>query len=101
MTTATREPSTATTAQHERLPFRDAMTTTFALIERDMAVLFRGFLGFILRTAMQPLLFAFVFAYVFPHIGQGVGGNGRSSAQFASILLPGMMATTIMFQGIQ
>jgi ABC-2 type transport system permease protein len=48
---------------------------------------------------MQPTLFAFVFAYVFPRIGQGIGG--RAGGSFGSILLPGLMATSMMFQGIQ
>ncbi len=45
----------------------------------------------------------FVFLYVFPHIGQGVGaghGTGAESA-FASVLVPGVVAISIMFQGIQ
>lgn len=74
--------------------------TASALVQRDLAVLFQGFAGFALRTVMQPALFAFVFAYVFPRIGQGIGGNGRGGDQFASVLLPGLMASTLMFQGI-
>jgi ABC-2 type transport system permease protein len=81
-----------------RLPFGAGVQTARALVERDMAVLFHGLFGFAVRTAMQPLLFAFVFAYVFPRIGQGIGGG---SGQFATILLPGLMASTLMFQGIQ
>ena len=34
------------------------------------------FLG---RTIMQPLLLIFVFAYVFPKIGQAIGGSGASA----------------------
>ena len=32
---------------------------------------------FIPRTILQPLLLVFVFTYVFPKIGQGVGGGHR------------------------
>lgn len=77
------------------------MRTALALVQRDLAVLFHSFPSFVVRTAMQPLLFAFVFAYVLPHIGLGIGGSGRGGALFASILLPGLMATSLMFQGIQ
>lgn len=73
--------------------------TVLALVARDMSVLFHQLPVFILRTAMQPMLFAFVFAYVFPRIGQGIGGT-RNSAAFASVLLPGLMANTLMFQGV-
>jgi ABC-2 type transport system permease protein len=36
---------------------------------------------------------------VFPRIGQGIGG--RPGGQFANILMPGLMASSLMFQGIQ
>ncbi len=84
----------------QRLSVRAQIQTASALVQRDLAVLFQGFFGFALRTAMQPALFAFVFAYVFPRIGQGIGGNGRGGGQFASVLMPGLMASTLMFQGI-
>jgi ABC-2 type transport system permease protein len=80
------------------MQFRSA----FALVSRDVAVLFQNAATFVLRTAMQPALFAFVFAYVFPRIGFGVGGSARSgSSSFGNVLLPGLMANTLMFQGIQ
>ena len=52
---------------------------------------------------IQPFLLVFVFLYVFPLIGQGVGGGGRSASQsdFATVLVPGVVAVSIMFQGIQ
>jgi ABC-2 type transport system permease protein len=81
------------------LPLGAQVRTALALIERDLTVLFHGFFGFAVRTIMQPALFAFVFVYVFPRIGQGIGTRG--AAEFASVLLPGLMATSLMFQGIQ
>jgi ABC-2 type transport system permease protein len=81
------------------LPLGAEVRTALALIERDLSVLFHGFFGFVVRTAMQPALFAFVFVYVFPRVGQGIGGRG--GAGFSSVLLPGLMANTLMFQGIQ
>ena len=58
---------------------------------------------FIPRTIIQPLLLCFVFLYVFPTIGTGVGG-GRGAAgesEFATILVAGVVGLSIMFQGIQ
>jgi ABC-2 type transport system permease protein len=74
------------------------LRTGLALISRDLAILFHSPFNFIVRVSMQPLLFAFVFAYVFPRIGFGIGKAGNS---FGNVLLPGMMASTLMFQGIQ
>ena len=56
---------------------------------------------FIPRTVLQPLLLVFVFTYVFPKIGQGVGGGGAAATQFSSVLVAGVVATAILFQGIQ
>ena len=71
-----------------------------ALLLRDLTVV-RKFPGtFVLRTVMQPLLFVFVFTYVFPKIGQGVGGQG-GAGDFSSLLVPGVVAIACFFQGIQ
>ena len=45
--------------------------TFLALMQRDMRVLQREFVPFLLRTAMQPFMFVFVFAYLLPKIGVG------------------------------
>ena len=50
---------------------------------------------------MQPLLLLFVFTYVFPRIGQGVGGAGAAAADFSTMLVAGVVATAMIFQGIQ
>ena len=71
-----------------------------ALLLRDVRVLRRNFRQFVVRTIMQPLLFCFVFAYVFPKIGQAPGA-GRGGPNFATILVPGLIAVAIIFQGIQ
>lgn len=75
-----------------------------ALLLRDVRVLRKNLKQFVLRTVMQPLLFTFVFAYVFPKIGQGVGGAGAGrpgQPNFATVLVPGLIAVAIIFQGIQ
>jgi ABC-2 type transport system permease protein len=73
-----------------------------ALLLRDVRVLRRNMRTFLLRTVMQPLLFAFVFSYVFPKIGQGIGGAGAGRGpSFSTILVPGLIAVAVIFQGIQ
>jgi len=69
------------------------------LMGRDARVLRRDFTPFLLRTLMNPLLFVFVFAYVFPRIGQGISGAGHSQT-FATVLVPGLVAVGMVFQGI-
>ena len=50
---------------------------------------------------MQPLLLMFVFTYVFPKIGQGVGAGAGGEAAFTSTLVAGVVGLAIVFQGIQ
>ena len=75
-----------------------------ALMLRDLVVLRKHFVEFVARTVVQPFLLCFVFLYVFPKIGQAVGGGqgkpGASSA-FATVLVPGVVGISIMFQGVQ
>ena len=56
-----------------------------------------------MRTLVQPFLLVFTFLYVFPTIGQGVGGGGGRAGEsdFATVLVPGVVGIAIMFQGIQ
>jgi len=74
-----------------------------ALILRDLVVLRKNFGEFAIRTVIQPFLLVFVFLYVFPSIGQGIGGGGgrASESAFATVLVPGVVGISIMFQGIQ
>jgi ABC-2 type transport system permease protein len=77
---------------------RVSYATAFSgLLLRDLRVLRRELGPFVVRVVMQPLLFLFVFTYVFPHIGQSGGVGGPN---FATVLLPGLMAVAIMFSGI-
>jgi ABC-2 type transport system permease protein len=66
-------------------------------------VLKKHFAEFIVRTLIQPFLLAFVFLYVFPTIGQGIGGGRGPAAEsaFATVLVAGVVGISIMFQGIQ
>jgi ABC-2 type transport system permease protein len=74
-----------------------------ALILRDLVVLWKNKWEFVIRTLVQPFLLVFVFLYVFPSIGQGVGGGHGPVAEsaFATVLVPGVVGISIMFQGIQ
>jgi ABC-2 type transport system permease protein len=88
-------------------PARSTMAASrsalLALILRDLVVLRKHFLEFAIRVLVQPFLLVFVFLYVFPTIGQGVGGGGGKAAEsaFATVLVPGVIGITVMFQGIQ
>lgn len=80
---------------------RSATTAAFgALLLRDLVVLRKNLREFIPRTILQPLLLVFIFTYVFPKIGQGVGGaNGASG--FSTLLVAGVIGLAVLFQGIQ
>ncbi|CAB4608503.1 unannotated protein [freshwater metagenome] len=72
-----------------------------ALLARDMHVLVRNLAEFLPRTILQPLMLVFVFAYVFPKIGQGIGGTGAAASEFSTLLVAGVVALAVLFQGIQ
>ncbi len=74
-----------------------------ALLLRDLVVLKKRLREFIPRTIVQPFLLCFVFLYVFPTIGQGVGGGHGAAGElaFATILVAGVVGLSVMFQGIQ
>jgi ABC-2 type transport system permease protein len=77
-------------------------TALGALLLRDLVVVWKHFWEFVLRTLVQPFLLCFVFLYVFPKIGQGIGGHGSAQeSAFATILVPGVVGISIMFQGVQ
>ena len=73
-----------------------------ALLLRDFVVLRKHVPEFVLRTLIQPFLLCFVFLYVFPKIGQGVGGSGPAAeSAFATVLVAGVVGLSVMFQGVQ
>ena len=90
---------------------RPTLLKTFnAMMAREFRVLRRNAISTFTRAVMQPLLFVFVFAWVFPKIGGGfsLGGAGAAGAakaaagpvNFATILVPGLMASMLLMQGI-
>ncbi len=91
--------------------------TFAAMMAREFRVLRRNAVGTFTRAVMQPLLFVFVFTYVMPKVGggfmfggassaagagaaAGAGGTAASSVNFATILVPGLMASMLLMQGI-
>lgn len=83
---------------------RPTLLRTFnAMMAREFRVLRRNAIATFTRAVMQPLLFVFVFAYVFPKIGGGFNLGGAAAAgsvNFATILVPGLMASMLLMQGI-
>jgi len=73
------------------------------LLLRDLYVLRREKIAFLIRVCMNPLLFLFVFTYIMPHMSGGAALNPTATmagANFSTVLLPGLMAVAIMFSGI-
>jgi len=90
---------------------RPTLIKTFnAMMAREFRVLRRNAIATFTRAVMQPLLFVFVFAYVFPKIGGGfnlgagagvsAGAHVAGGINFATILVPGLMASMLLMQGI-
>jgi ABC-2 type transport system permease protein len=111
-TTTTPEPRAAVVADASlrrvaTAPTRSASAASWtslrALILRDLLVLRKHLVEFSVRTLVQPFLLCFVFLYVFPKIGQGIGSSSVPGAEsaFATVLVPGVVGLSIMFQGIQ
>jgi ABC-2 type transport system permease protein len=81
-----------------------------AMMAREFRVLRRNSVSTFMRAVMQPLLFVFVFTYVMPKIGGGfmfggaaaasASGAGAGAVNFATILVPGLMASMLLMQGI-
>ena len=98
---------TATATPEAMLAVRSAAASSRiafgAMLLRDLVVLRKRLREFIPRTLVQPLLLCFVFLYVFPTIGSGVGGSRGAAGEsaFATILVAGVVGLSIMFQGIQ
>lgn len=88
-------------------PLRSAASASWvafgALLLRDLTVLRKNLGMFVTRTLVQPFLLVFVFLYVFPKIGEGIGGASGASglSSFATVLVAGVVGLSTMFQGIQ
>jgi ABC-type multidrug transport system permease subunit len=102
MTTALSAPAgQATLVSGAPTPQPTLGRTFAAMLARDVRVLRRNAINTFVRAVMQPLLFVFVFTYVIPGIGGGFRfGAGRPGLTFGTILVPGLMASVILAQGI-
>ena len=86
------------------VPQPTLLKTFGAMMAREFRVLGRNAPSTFIRAVMQPLLFAFVFAYVLPKIGSGFSSAGAGAAAsgltFATILVPGLMGSMFLMQGM-
>jgi ABC-2 type transport system permease protein len=71
-----------------------------ALLLRDLRVLRRDWVAFLVGSLMQPLLLVFVFTYVLPKIGLAVGGAARAG-EFSTLLVAGVVGLSMFMQGMQ
>ncbi len=79
-------------------PRREVRVTTarvfWALLMRDLTVLRREVVFFLLRTAMQPLMFTVVFGFLLPRMGFVQRG-------YTAALLPGVLAVSLALAAVQ
>jgi len=68
--------------------------TFYALLARDAHVARRNLLPMLLQNLLQPLLFTFVF-------GRVMTTSGMMPASYKSMLLPGVMAISMVMAGVQ
>jgi len=68
--------------------------TFYALLSRDGHVARRNLLPMLLQNLLQPLLFTFVF-------GRVMTTSGMLPAAYKSLLLPGVMAISMVMAGVQ
>ena len=68
--------------------------TFFAMLARDAHVARRNFVPLLLQTMLQPMLFVLIF-------GRVMTRSGLLPAAYKSLLLPGVMAISMVLSGIQ
>jgi ABC-2 type transport system permease protein len=67
--------------------------TFFAMLARDAHVARRNAMQLLMQTFLQPLLFVFIF-------GKVMVGSGYMPETYKSLLLPGIIAVSMVFTGI-
>jgi ABC-2 type transport system permease protein len=67
--------------------------TFLALLGRDAHVARRNFIPLLLQTFLQPMMFVFIF-------GRVMVSSGYMPAAYKSVLLPGIMAISMVFTGV-
>jgi len=68
-------------------------TTFLALLGRDAHVARRNIVPLLLQTFLQPMMFVFIF-------GRVMVSSGYMPAAYKSLLLPGIMAISMIFTGV-
>ena len=89
--------SIASIQQREQPPRSNAaaaLTAFFAIVRRDLVVMRREAATFLVQMLVQPLFFLFVFGKVLPTIG-------AANASFSVLLLPGIVAFTVLVTTLQ
>lgn len=67
--------------------------TFLALLSRDAHVARRNFIPLLLQTFLQPMMFVFIF-------GRVMVSSGYMPTAYKSLLLPGIMAISMIFTGV-
>lgn len=99
--TETSVDTTAAVAPEQRSSGPGRWCVLRALLLRDLTVLDKSLGEFLHNTITQPFLLVFVFAYLFPVIGQTMGdGTEAGASRFASLLMAGLIAQAMAFQGV-
>ena len=108
MTTAT---AAATDPLHGHIaaaPTRSALAASRialgALVLRDLVVLRKHFWEFVIRTLVQPFLLVLRVPLRLPQdrpAASAAGSGPEAESAFATVLVPGVVGISIMFQGIQ
>ncbi|HEY8203652.1 MAG TPA: ABC transporter permease [Pyrinomonadaceae bacterium] len=70
------------------------MTTFIALLHRDLRVARRELVSFLLRVALNPLMFTFIFGFVMPRMGIIQRG-------YTDMLLPGILGLSMTLSSMQ
>lgn len=73
---------------------RASLIAFLAIVRRDLLVMRREALVYLVQMLMQPLFFLFIFGKVFSSVGQAPPG-------FVTLLLPGIVALTVFVTTLQ
>src|ERR1700719_5169277 len=87
------QPGKSLSASHGKEYARMNWKTFFALLQRDAHVARRNIIPLLLQTFLQPLMFVFIF-------GRVMVGSGYMPPSYKSLLLPGIMALSMVGTGI-
>ena len=68
--------------------------TFLAMLSRDAHVARRNFVPLLLQTLLQPMMFVFIF-------GRVMTASGLMPPEYKSLLLPGIIAVSMMLSGVQ